>query len=234
MTRVYEHGRPRKFWKLLPERERQALRAIAGPVEYCRGAQIFVEGEESKFALVIEVGVVKVTQRRSSGEELITIRAVDDLVGEGVWSEDPRNATVTALCKVQALRIEAEDLAAFLSEFYEADLALRRTSRDRSDESIHKMLDPRNTSSQRQLARLVIELLDSFGSRTGDDAPHSYTVDLGLSQAELGQLIGCSKRTVQRTLADWRRRGLVSTPRDRRIVVHDELGLRRIASWSDR
>lgn len=235
MTRVHEHPRPRKFGRLLPEREKQALRRIARPVRYAGGTRILVEGEESNFALMIEVGAVKVTQRRLVGDEsdeldeLIAIRTVDDLVGEGVWSEDQRNATVTALCDVRALRIEAADFAAFLSEFREADLALRRTARDRSDDSLRKMLDPRNTSSRRQLARILIELTDSFGSRAGDGAS-GYEVNLGLSQAELGQLIGFSERTVSRALADWRHRGLVSTD-DRKVIIHDDDGLRRIAGW---
>jgi CRP/FNR family transcriptional regulator, cyclic AMP receptor protein len=238
VTTVHDHHRPRKFWKLLPERERHALRQIARPVRYAAGTRIFAEGEESRFALMIEVGAVKVAQRRLVGDEqderneLIAIRTVDDLVGEGVWSEDQRNATVTALCEVQALRIEAEDFAAFLSEFREADLALRRTARDRSDDSLRKILDPRNTSSQRQLARILIELIDSFGSRIGDRAS-GYAVDLGLSQAELGQLIGYSERTVHRALAEWRRRGLVSTD-DRRVIIHDDVELRRTAGWSPR
>ncbi|HEU5159085.1 MAG TPA: Crp/Fnr family transcriptional regulator [Streptosporangiaceae bacterium] len=233
MTTLHDHHRPRKFWKLLPEREKQVLRQIARPVRYAGGTRIFAEGEESKFALLIEVGAVKVTQRRLVGDglgELVAIRTVDELVGEGVWSEDQRNATVVALCEVRALRIEAADFAAFLSEFREAELALRRTARDRSDDSLRKMLDPRNTSSRRQLARILIELTDSFGSRARGGSS-GYEVDLGLSQAELGQLIGFSERTVHRVLADWRRRGLVSID-DRRVIIHDDVSLRRIAGWS--
>jgi hypothetical protein len=36
---------------------------------------------------------------------------------------------------------------------------------------------------------------------------------------------------VYRTLADWRHRGLVSTD-TRKVIVHDEIGIRRIAGWS--
>lgn len=237
MNKVYENGRPRKFWRLLTERERQAFRKISRPVQYRPGDRIFAEGDDSSFALVIADGAVKVTQRRNDpaarpGQdppELVAIRWVGDLVGEGVWSEDRRNATVTAMRDVRALRIEAEDFAALLDKFPKVDLALRRTSRDRSEESVHKLLDPRNASSQRQLARQVIELIYSVGIRTRKGA-HGYAVDLGVTQAELGQLIGFSKRTVERAFAIWRQNGLVSL-QDRLVIVHDEEGLWHAAGW---
>ncbi|HEX6469895.1 MAG TPA: Crp/Fnr family transcriptional regulator [Streptosporangiaceae bacterium] len=228
MTKVYGHGRPRKFWKLLSDWQRQALRDIARPVQYANGVRICTEGDDSEFALVIEVGAVKVFQRRSGRrQELVAVRTVDDIVGEGIWSEDRRNATLVALHDVRALRIEADEFGIFLRDFPEVDLALRRAARDRAEESVHRLLDPRNTTSRRQLARLMIQQIDSIGIEI-QNGSEGYAVDLGLSPAEVGQLIGFSERTVQRAFATWREQGLVSTD-DRRVIIHDEAGLRRVA-----
>jgi CRP/FNR family transcriptional regulator, cyclic AMP receptor protein len=236
VTEIYDNGRPRRFRRLLTEQEWQALCEISCPVRYRPGDQIFTEGDDSTFVLVIVDGAVKVRQRRDEAEtrpgDLVAIRCVDDVVGEGVWSEDRRNATVTAMRDVRALRIEADDFAAFLNKFRTVDLALRRSSRDRSEESLHKLLDPRNASSQRQLARQVIELIYSVGIRTRKGA-HGYAVDIGVTQAELGQLTGFAKRTVERAFAIWRKNGYVSL-QDGLVIVHDEEGLWRTARWSRR
>ena len=78
-----------------------------------------------------------------------------------------------------------------------------------------------------RLARLLCDL-ERHGTPDYDmgcPAPRSRS---DFSQAELASWIGSCRETVDRTLARWRRRGIIST-RYRTIVVHDLETLARIA-----
>jgi CRP-like cAMP-binding protein len=75
-----------------------------------------------------------------------------------------------------------------------------------------------------RLARLLVELANSYGVRTREGGTR---IALALSQKDLAACVGGSHRTVARE-ERWRERGFVATSR-RSVIIHQPVALRRIA-----
>jgi len=217
------------FWDMLGHRERDALRTAAAPAAYVRGTRIFSEGEPSAFALIIEDGWVKVASGTSEDTETaLALRTSGDLVGESASADRPRSATVITLGEVRALKIPAPRFSTLLEEFPDIDQALQRTHWDRRIESDQKRLDVRKVNSGRRLAQLFLELAEYVPEMD----ERGIVLDIPLSQDEFGQLICASTGTVERTLHNWRERGIVATSY-RRHLLRDLPALRRIAGRAE-
>ncbi|MDN3351165.1 Crp/Fnr family transcriptional regulator [Actinomadura sp. DC4] len=212
-----------KFWDMLDPAERDALAEVAQPITYKSDRRIFREGEPSEFALVLRSGWVKVAGLAEDGETVLALRRSGDLVGESASADRPRRATVVALGEVHALTISAHRFAGLLRDRPAAATALARTHWDRQAESDRKRMDVRNSNSDKRLARLFLELAEG-AVETAD----GIVLDIPLTQAEFGQLICARTGIVERTLHNWRERGIVSTM-PRRHVIHDLARLSAIA-----
>jgi len=77
------------------------------------------------------------------------------------------------------------------------------------------------------LGRLA-RVLDELANADGQPTDTGIMVDPPLTQHELAGLVGASRESVVRALAELRRRGLVQTGR-RSLVVCDPAGLARLS-----
>lgn len=211
------------FWSMLEDPEKDALRAVAHPITYEPDTRIFGEGEPSVFALVLQTGWVKVTGGVEDGETALALRRSGDLVGESASADRPRRATVIALGEVRALNIAAHHFSELLRDHPAAAKALQRTHWERQTESDRKRMDVRNSNSNKRLAQLFLELTEG-AEKTKD----GIILDIPLTQPEFAQLICARTGIVERTLREWRERGIVSTM-PRRHVIHDLARLSAIA-----
>ncbi|HSH22165.1 MAG TPA: Crp/Fnr family transcriptional regulator [Candidatus Caenarcaniphilales bacterium] len=75
-----------------------------------------------------------------------------------------------------------------------------------------------------RLARKLVDLARRFGA----DSVRGTIIQARLTQQELADMIGTTRETLAHTLADFRRRGLLSTDRHR-VVIHDAERLLEIA-----
>jgi len=74
-----------------------------------------------------------------------------------------------------------------------------------------------------KLARLLMERLDSSGSKQPD------RIKLGLSHTDMAQMIGSSRETVSRTLADFKKRHVVEQI-GATLIVHDRMALQSMVA----
>jgi CRP-like cAMP-binding protein len=211
------------FWSMLENPERSALREVAHPITYEPDTRIFREGEPSVFALVLRTGWVKVVGGGEDGETALALRRSGDLVGESASADRPRNATVIALGEVSALIVTAHHFSELLRDHPAVAKALQRTHWERQTESDRKRMDVRNSNSNKRLAQLFLELTEGAG-----ETKEGIVLEIPLTQPEFGQLICARTGTVERTLREWRKRGIVSTM-PRRHIIHDLPRLSAIA-----
>jgi CRP/FNR family cyclic AMP-dependent transcriptional regulator len=210
------------FWGLLSEADQTALRELARDCTFEPGNVLCTEFEQATHVFILVTGWVKVATITSGTRELMLgLRGSGDVVGELAGESDGfRTATVQAIAPVRALMLPHAEFNCFLDDHPGAGRAYRQMIVMRLGE-IAEMLRGRSMSSGPQrLAALLIDL----GERHG--IPGEGTIPL--SQKEIASYIGASRATVTRALADWRRRGLISTSRQRITITNIEL-LRRIA-----
>ena len=212
--------------------ERAALGAIGHARSYRRGERMIMEGDRSDITFLVLDGRVRVFTGTPEGSEVtLCVRGPGDLIGE-MGALEPgsrRSASVIALEPVRCRVIAARELQAFLETHPGVSLALLRLVIGRLRGADRRRTEFGPYDATRRLARVLIEAVDE-ASGTGSSAGGGGGLRLGLalSQHELSGLIGASRESVARGLAELRRRGLVTTGR-RAVTICDPEGLRRFA-----
>ena len=215
--------------------ERTALGEIGHARSYRRGERMIMEGDQNDTTFLVLDGRVRVfTGTREGDEVTLSVRGPGDLIGE-MGALDPggrRSATVIALEPVRCRVIAARELQAFLEAHPRSTLALLRLVIGRLRGADRRRTEFGPYDATRRLARVLIEAADeaatgAHGSRR-DTGTGGVQLGLALSQHELSGLIGASRESVARGMAELRRRGLVTTGR-RSVTILDADGLRGFA-----
>jgi CRP-like cAMP-binding protein len=218
--------------------ERTALGAIGHARSYRRGERMILEGDQNDTTYLVLEGRVRVFTGTPEGNEVtLCVRGPGDLIGE-MGALDPggrRSASVIALEPVRCRVIAARELQGFLEAHPRSALALLRLVIGRLRGADRRRTEFGPYDATRRLARVLIEAVDEASAGAArprearrDSAAAGVQLGLALSQHELSGLIGASRESVARGMAELRRRGLVTTGR-RSVTISDADGLRRFA-----
>jgi CRP/FNR family cyclic AMP-dependent transcriptional regulator len=210
------------FLDYLDPDERGLLLGALRRRDVAAGDTVFHAGSEGAGFAIVLAGRLKVITRSSNGRRiLIGLRGPGDVVGEmAILDDAPRSADVVA---VEAARVAAGSADAMRRHMLVRTatlVALSRSLAQRLREADAKRVEMAALVGS---ARVAFELLD-LGRRYGQTRPDGVHIDLPLSQEELADLVGLSRPTVARALADLRAEGHVLTGR-RRLTIIDPAGL---------
>ena len=215
------------FLALLGPDERRNFAAAGQPRTYRRGDVLFLEGHGSDTIYLVLEGQARVFTVTAEGNDVtLNVRGPGDLIGE-MSALDPgslRSASVVALDPLRCRVIPAPELQSLLEAHPRAAMALVRLLIGRLRQADRRRTEFGSYDATRRLARILVEAVDEAGA-----AQASTTLGLALSQRELAGLIGASRESVARALAELRRRNLVDTGR-RTITIRDLVALRRYAT----
>jgi CRP/FNR family transcriptional regulator, cyclic AMP receptor protein len=215
-----------RFWQLLGEKDRSAIRAEGRSVTFAGHALLCLEGEPSTHVFILLSGWVKIISAGSDGREMLCgLRGPGDVVGEIAGEVTGyRTATVRAIETVHTLIVAADRFGTYLDTHPDAGHAYRKAMASHQLAAYEVRREQALSNGAQRLARLLLDLTQRHATeRRGADSP----ADLPLSQEDLASLIGASRATVTRTLHNWRSRGAVRTG-PRHITVLDDTILRRI------
>jgi len=156
-----------------------------------RGDVLFREGDRGERLYVIGEGKIKLGLTSIDGREnLLAILGPGEMFGElSLFDPGPRTATATAVAETQLIALGHEDLNAFLA----GRPAVAST-----------ML----AALARRLRR-TNEALSDLSNRFGRSSEDGILVAHDLTQEELAQLVGASRETVNKALADFATRGWI-------------------------
>jgi CRP-like cAMP-binding protein len=206
--------------------QKRTIDKITRMFEVKRGQRIYVQGDASDRIFLLKIGVVRISAIGADEQEtVIAFLSAGDIFGELAIVEDsPREDLATAhedvlLCELSRdilLRM-AQETPALGYEITKVIGRRLRRFRTRIEELLCK-------SVQARLARTLLNLASDYGIRD----QHGVVVPLRLNQADLGNLVGVARETVNIVLQDFKQRGLVEAGR-RSIRIIDPVGLRTIA-----
>jgi CRP-like cAMP-binding protein len=193
------------------------LERLATPRAYAAGEVVVSADEPGDALYVLAQGKVKVVLYGESGREVIlhVFKAPGDFFGEmSLLDDEPRSATVIADAPSTLLVLSRAAFQAHLARQPRTALrVLRELSRRlrRADAVIGDLalLDV--------YGRLAGKLRD-LARTEGVETPDGWVVRDRPTQAEIAAMIGTSRETVSRALADLARRGLVALS-GRRLLV---------------
>jgi CRP/FNR family transcriptional regulator, cyclic AMP receptor protein len=193
-----------------------------------RGAFLILEGDRSDPVLFIRSGRLRIVRTSTDGRDvLVAVRGPGELVGELsalAGADEPRAASVVALDDVVVQAIPSVDFLRFLEQNRAVSFGLLRQLAARLREATSRHADAAGYDVLHRVARALVDEAD----RHGHAVEGGTAVGAGLSQDDLAGLVAASPKSVGRSLAVLRSRGLVSTGR-RSIVISDLDGLRQFA-----
>jgi CRP/FNR family cyclic AMP-dependent transcriptional regulator len=209
----------------LDEDAASALRSSMTEVAFDKGDVIFAEGDDGDRLYVVLDGKVKLGVTSTDGREnLLSVQGPGEMFGElSLFDPGPRTSTATALTDCTLVGLGHADLTAWLTGRPALAQSLLQALAQRLRRTNEAMADLVFADVPGRVAKALLDLGERFGSQS-DEGIH---VTHDLTQEELAQLVGASRETVNKALADFASRGwLALEPRGVTILDADKLSRR--------
>lgn len=203
-----------------------ALDASMSTVTLRRGEVLFNEGDDGNQLYVVIDGKIKLGRTSPDGREnLLAILGPGQMFGElSFFDPGPRSATATAVTDVDIKGLGHDALSPVLVQHPDVALALLNQLAGRLRRTNEVVGDLVFSDVPGRVAKALLDLASRFG-RKADDGVH---VNHDLTQEELAQLVGASRETVNKALADFASRGWLRLE-PRSVVILDLERLQRRA-----
>lgn len=210
----------------LDDEDAEALLSQMTPHRMERGDILFREGDRGDSLYVIADGKVKLGRTSTDGREnLVAILGPGEMFGElSLFDPGPRTMTATAVAETTVLGFGNDALTRVLTGRPEVPKALLAALAKRLRRTNEHLADLVFTDVPGRVAKALLDLSDRFG-RSVDGG---VLVSHDLTQEELAQLVGASRETVNKALADFATRGWIKLEA-RAVVLIDLDRLRRRA-----
>lgn len=184
------------------------LQAIRQTTFYPAGAILFVEGEAPRGLFILCNGQAKLAANSKEGRK-VTLRLVEagEVMGlSSVIANGPYPVTAETLAPSQVNFIPRTEFLQFLRKH--ADVSVRVA--EHLSMELHKAWEQTRLlvlapSTRAKLAQLLLVWADQHGQSTTE----GVRVPLNMTQEEIGEVIGATRETVSRLLADFKRRRLI-------------------------
>ena len=195
------------LFSALDDEAATALRSSMDDSRLRRGDVLFREGDEGDKLYIVTEGKVKLGRTSADGREnLLAILGPGQMFGElSLFDPGPRSATVTAVTDTSFSSLSHEDLLRWLEGRPAVARGLLTQLAGRLRHANDVVADLVFSDVPGRVAKQLLELAKRFGDKR-DDGVH---VHHDLTQEELAQLVGASRETVNKALADFAARGWI-------------------------
>jgi CRP-like cAMP-binding protein len=182
-----------------------SLRTSMNLVKLRKGQSLFKEGDDGDHLYVVSSGKVKLGTKSVDGREnLLMILGPGDMFGElSLFDSGPRTATATAVTDSKLLALGQDKVIPWVREHPEVSLQLLARLASRLRRTNEVVGDLVFSDVPGRVAKALIDL----GVKFGDKRTEGLFVNHDLTQEELAQLVGASRETVNKALADFAQRG---------------------------
>ena len=204
---MQERLRSAPLFTALDDDAAAALRASMVDQRLAKGDVLFTEGEPGDKLYLIETGKIKLGHTAADGREsLIAVLGAGEMLGElSLFDPGPRTATAVAVTKTKVLSMGHEALLPWLVGRPDLAAALLASLARRLRRTNEAMADLVFSDVPGRVAKALLDL----GTKFGEESPEGLLVSHDLTQEELAQLVGASRETVNKALADFSARSWI-------------------------
>jgi CRP/FNR family transcriptional regulator, cyclic AMP receptor protein len=205
MTHVEDVLSRAPLFEALSEQDASALRAGVITVHLNRGERLFSEGDTGDKLYIILSGKIKLTKAAPDGREnLLSVHGPGEMFGElSLFDPIPRTSSATAVTNAELAGVAHDDLRTWLSTRPDVAMHMLQALAKRLRRINEVKADLVFTDVPGRVAKALLDLAERFGVPT----PAGIQVNHDLTQEELAQLVGASRETVNKALADFAARG---------------------------
>jgi CRP/FNR family transcriptional regulator, cyclic AMP receptor protein len=214
------------LFEALSDEDSHALRAKVLVVRFDRGERLFSEGDQGDRLYIILSGKIKLTRAAPDGREnLVSVHGPGEMFGElSLFDPIPRTSSATAITQAELAGLAHADLRTFLATRPEVAMHLLQALAQRLRRINDVKADLVFTDVPGRVAKALLDLSERFGVQT----PEGMQVNHDLTQEELAQLVGASRETVNKALADFAARGWIHLAA-KSVLISDTDRLRKRA-----
>lgn len=232
------------FFAGLSDATRDSLLAIATIEHLPKGHPVFTTGQDATEAFVLLSGKAKLTRpwnqqppplppirgrvtvkelrRRAQAqqvrESLLWLMGPGEMFGElSIFDGGMRSTSATTQTEATVLRLPSTKLRQLVETNPEVSAAMLRQLATRLRRSDDQSAGFILSDVPGRLAHLLL----SLGERFGEPGPNGLVVPHDLTQAEIAQVVGASRESVNKALSEFEDRGLI-TVNSRSVVLHDK------------
>ncbi len=203
----------------------ESLADTLEPVDFPRAHVIFSEGEPGDRLYIISTGKVKIGRKSPDGREnLLAVMGPSDMFGElSVFDPGPRTSSATTVTEVRAATMDRPALREWITKYPEIAEQLLRVIARRLRRTNNMLADLIFTDVPGRVAKSLLQLAQRFGTNEGG----MLRVTHDLTQEEIAQLVGASRETVNKALADFAHRGWLRLEGKSVLILEPERMARR-------
>jgi CRP/FNR family cyclic AMP-dependent transcriptional regulator len=213
------------FRDLSPD-ERKSLVARARVRTFSVGDNVFLMGSTGDSMMAVLKGNVRISYPSPEGKEiLLATMQPGDYFGEiALLDGKARSADATAMTACSLAVLERRDVLDFFERHPHAWLGLVQVLCGRLRATTEQTAEVALLDLPGRLAKTLLRLagLDQEGPPPGPAVP------IGLSQRELGNIVGATRESVNKCLREWQRNGLIKTENNL-IAVKNRGALKKLA-----
>ena len=187
-------------------------------VDLSRGATLFHEGDPGDQLYFIVSGKIKLGRTASDGREnLVAVMGPGEIFGEmALFDPSPRSTSATAVSETRLAGLKHENLRKVIQHSPEVSAQLLQALARRLRRTNENLADLVFSDVPGRVAKALLDLADRFGRPATD----GILVAHELTQEELAQLVGASRETVNKALADFASRGWLRLE-PRSVIIMD-------------
>jgi CRP/FNR family cyclic AMP-dependent transcriptional regulator len=191
------------------------------------GKNVMIVEQPGEAVYIILHGTVKVYTEQGGRDAILSILGSGDLIGEmSLIDSVGHSASVVTLEDSLMLWMDKVTFNYMLDNFppIARNLVKILSARVRLSDQMIQSLATLDVNG-----RVARQLL-AFAERYGRDADDMVKIRIALTQSDIADLVGASRKRVNQTMVFFKEEGLVSMDADGRINIHSKDGLARFCS----
>jgi CRP/FNR family transcriptional regulator, cyclic AMP receptor protein len=190
---------------------------------YSAGHEIFAKGSPGQSLVAVMRGSIKISSLSSEGKEIVfNIINAGEIFGEiAVLDGEERSADATAMTDCELLVLNRRDFLHLLEDRADLCMILLKILCQRLRQTSEQVEDVMFRHLESRTAKALLHLAESVGLH----GLQSTSVELHLSQRELGNMAGGSRESVNKILQNWHRQGLIDLGKAS-VLIRDVEALR--------
>jgi CRP/FNR family transcriptional regulator len=202
-------------------------------VTYDSGESIFYQNDDSsQSAYTLRKGLIKITKSLPDGRiQIVRVLVAGDLFGFDGFANEDYNHTATALTEVEVCRLPLNDLSDLRQEHKEIDSSIMARFIKNLRQTEDMILELGAKKASEKLASFILSLSQADTNSALNNPGYNDWLDLPLSRAEIGSLLGLTIETVSRFFSDWKRKGFIKESKGTLQII-DAAGL-KVAACSE-
>jgi len=191
---------------------------------FAAGMNVMTIEQPGEAVYIILHGTVKIHIEQGERDVIISVLGSGDLLGEmSLIDSVGRSASALTLENSLMLWMDKTTFNYLLDNFppVARNLVKILSARVRLSDQVIQSLATLDVNG-----RVARQLL-AFAERYGRDLDDGVQVRIVLTQSDLADLVGASRKRVNQTMVFFKEQGLVSTDADGRFIIHNREGLTR-------